>query len=92
MQFAEDVTKATMNVMSMKDTAKALGFGRNTLMSILRDEKILMKNNTPYQNFIDQGYFTVRQSVGNGYISNTTFVTGKGEIWLHKFLTKNEYL
>lgn len=36
-----------------------LGIGRNTLFEFLRNEKILMDNNIPYQKFVDLGHFRV---------------------------------
>lgn len=36
-----------------------LGVGRNSLFAFLRDNKILQKNNLPYQQFVDKGYFRV---------------------------------
>ena len=35
------------------------GLGRNELFQFLRERKVLMANNIPYQQFIDQGYFRV---------------------------------
>lgn len=81
-EFFEKVGAAD-GLHNMGDTAKLLGFGRNTLFIELRDRKILMKNNSPYQRYIDSGYFTVKENVvGNGFVKPQTFVTGKGLIWL----------
>lgn len=91
-EFTATVQGGQCNI-SMKDCAKALGLGRNTMMSILRDESVLMKCNTPYQSFIERGYFTVYQTTSqSGWSSFTTTVTGKGEVWLHKFLTKKGHI
>lgn len=49
-----------VNSRSMGDTAKALGIGRNTLFSILREESILMETNIPYQRYINAGWFEVK--------------------------------
>ena len=85
-EFFEKVGAAD-GLHSIGDSAKLLGFGRNTLFIELRDRKILMKNNSPYQRFIDAGYFEVKENVvGSGYIKPQTFVTGKGLIWLEKQL------
>lgn len=48
------------NLMTLNDAAKALGKGRNKLMEYLRNVMILRKNNTPYQEFINAGYFVVK--------------------------------
>lgn len=49
-----------VNSRSVGDTAKALGVGRNTLFSFLRDESILMETNIPYQKYINAGWFEVK--------------------------------
>lgn len=79
------------NLMTLNDAAKALGKGRNKLMEYLRDVMILRKNNTPYQEFINAGYFVVkvkpfmRGEENRDYMQ--TFVTGKGLTWLSKRLS-----
>lgn len=60
-----------------------LGIGRNTLFQRLRDAKILMRNNQPYQLYIDMGWFRViEQSYttpdGSTNISIKTLVYQKG--------------
>lgn len=50
------------DAVEMANVAKVLdikGLGRNNLFQKLRDLKILQKNNIPYQEFIDRGYFRV---------------------------------
>lgn len=44
---------------TMNDIAHVIGVGRNRLYQILRDKKILMADNTPYQEYMDRGYFKV---------------------------------
>lgn len=79
------------NLMTLNDAAKALGKGRNKLMEYLRNVMILRKNNTPYQEFINAGYFVVkvkpfmRGDENRDYMQ--TFVTGKGLTWLSKRLS-----
>lgn len=69
---------------SMNDAAKTLnlGIGRNTLFEFLRKEKVLMNNNTPYQKYIDVGYFRVVetkfQKRGDTCINLKTLVLQKG--------------
>ena len=59
--------------------------GRNTFMSRLRREKILMeKSTTPRQNYIEQGYFKVIQTVVNRHSTSKTVITKKGQDWLIK--------
>ena len=38
------------------------GFGRNKLMKFLRQNDILRFNNTPYQTYVDRGYFKIVES------------------------------
>jgi anti-repressor protein len=76
------------NLKSMGEVAKVLGFGRNTLFEILRQRKVLMRNNLPYQSFIDSGYFEVKTTPIPGIDKNNsqTFATSKGELWMAKLL------
>lgn len=78
----------------MNDVAKALGYGRNKLYEFLRSKEVLMKNNTPYQRFINQGYFVVKENPINkgGFIENhiQTYVTSKGVDYIHKLINKDK--
>ena len=84
-------------LLSMDETAKVLdmGIGRNNLFKILRDKKILMNNNVPYQRYINLGYFksverTTRvDNVDKMYI--VTFVKQKGLDYIRKLLVKDGY-
>jgi anti-repressor protein len=62
-EFFDQVT-GSENCFDMADVAKVcnLGVGRNTLFQFLREVKILRENNTPYQSYIDSGYFRVIES------------------------------
>ena len=54
-------------------------------MEGLRVEGILMKDSTsPYQKFVDQDYFKVKQTVKNGFSVSSTVITKKGLNWLMK--------
>lgn len=74
--------------------AKALGTGQNKLFQFLRDKKILIdsgdKYNTPYQQYIDAGYFEViYRSVERGTHKKNhavTKVTAKGVDFISKQL------
>jgi len=74
--------------------AKALGTGRTKLFSLLRDQKILMRNNTPYQNYMERGYFEVieRTVVMGGETINKpqTLVTAKGVDYIGKLMARCE--
>ena len=84
-EYYNGVSKA-VNVHSFNEAAKLLGIGRNTLMSKLRDDKILMRNNAPYQKHLDCGRFEVKERLfevqGLQRLTHTTYVTGKGMTWL----------
>lgn len=63
-EFYDDVT-GSADTIDMAEVAKILnikGVGRNTLFEILRDNKILMKNNQPYQTYVDKGWFRLVES------------------------------
>ncbi|MBR3901409.1 MAG: phage antirepressor KilAC domain-containing protein, partial [Ruminococcus sp.] len=65
-QFANQVAD-TENVIDIGKMAKLaneenIRIGRNTLFRWLKGRKILMSNNIPYQQFIDRGYFVVKES------------------------------
>lgn len=57
-EFYDDVVESK-DAMSMDRVAKTLnmGIGRNKLFELLRSKKILMSNNTPYQRYVDSGWF-----------------------------------
>lgn len=82
------------SLISIGNFAKALndeGFdiGRNRLFKYMKNNNILMSNNVPYQKYIENGYFKVKEvcksnSYGNKMLFSTTYITGKGQIWLYK--------
>lgn len=82
------------SLISIGNFAKALndeGFdiGRNRLFKYMKNNNILMSNNVPYQKYIESGYFKVKEvcksnSYGNKMLFSTTYITGKGQIWLYK--------
>lgn len=70
--------------------------GRNKLFEILRENKILMFNNQPYQRYIADGTFKLNEKPykdceGETRLSIKTLVTGKGQIKLCKFIQKKYY-
>jgi len=43
---------------NMSQVAKLTGvFGRNNLYAFLREQKVLMHHNEPYQEYVENGYF-----------------------------------
>ena len=94
--FANKVSDSS-NLIDMGKLAKLLNdehikIGRNKLFQWLREQKILMKNNIPYQRYIDSGYFQVKESMFKTpygeKTAQTTYVTGKGQIYITEKLRK----
>ena len=77
---------------SIGDYAKAMGWGRNRLFAYLKNIKIFMINNLPYQGFIDSGYFEVKEIVKNGFNLSQTFITPKGEEYIEKKINKQRQI
>lgn len=81
------------NYQKVGEVAKILGYGRNNFFKILRDQKLLMKDNTPYQQYIDRGYFVVKEKpieMGGQIINKPqTYITAKGIDYIDKLLQKN---
>lgn len=92
-EFYDDVTESKDTV-DMGTVAKVLnikGVGRNKLFEILRDKKILMSNNQPYQKYIDNGWFRQIESKfnlpnGDIKINIKTVVFQKGVDGIRKVL------
>lgn len=81
------------NTMTMQEVAKSLGTGRTRLYNVLREEKIIMKGSTtPYQRFIDSGYFKVVErprASGDTIINDpATRVTAKGFDYIARMMQK----
>ena len=79
-----DQVADSKDCLEMNQVAKVcnLGIGRNHLFEFLRDQKILMKGNVPYQKYIDCGYFKVIETTfdknGESKIYPKTLVSQKG--------------
>ena len=77
-----DLFLSATNAQPMGDVAKALGVGRNNLFKGLRNAGVLMDSNTPYQRYIDRGYFKVIEKpivIGDKTVNKPlTLVTAKG--------------
>lgn len=83
-EFYDQVADAE-GLHSLGEAAKLLGYGRNTFMAKLREMKILMDSNAPYQRYKDLKYLDTKENTIGGekkFIKIQTFVTGKGLIWL----------
>ena len=89
-----DKVANTDSTFDLSEVAKnlKLPYGRNILFKILRERGVLMKDNAPYQRYVDVKYFEVIQSEyqtkdGKVHIVLQTRVTDKGMKWLAKNLT-----
>ena len=78
----------SQGLQTIGEVAKSLGVGRNTLFSFLRQNKVIGKTNVPYHRYIERGYFTLKQTVKNGYAHGVTLVTPEGIAYLNKLLKK----
>jgi len=80
------------NLLTLNEAAKSIGIGRNKMAKLLRSMKIFLKNNIPYQEYIESGYFKtkIKTFQKNNSIENypQTFITGKGITWLNKIINK----
>ena len=92
-EFFDAVTDSKQAI-AIGDVAKVLdmGVGRNKLFEILRETKVLMPDNRPYQKYIDAGYFRVveqkYQKNGDTYINLKTLVFQKGIDFIRRKLEK----
>lgn len=92
--FYEAVT-GSKDTIDMGSVAKILNkkIGRNKLFDFLRENKILMPNNVPYQKFCDCGYFRVIETKytkpdGSTHIGLKTLVYQKGVNYINKLLER----
>lgn len=95
-KFADYVGDST-NLIDVNKMAKlcadhGIRIGRNRLFAWLRSRGILMGGNIPYQEYIENGYFRVKESVyetnGQTRTYQQTFVTGKGQQYILSRLMK----
>lgn len=97
-EFANQVGNSSnlidINAMAKLARNMNIPIGRNRLFYWLRKNRILMQNNLPYQEYIERGYFAVKESVfETDSMTKTyqqTYVTGKGQQYLIGRL-KNEF-
>lgn len=86
---------ANSDAILVREFAKVLAndgitIGEKRLYQWLRDHHYLMRNNQPYQRYVDQGWFALRESsittVKGDMIRKTTLITGKGQMALLELL------
>lgn len=90
-----DAVADSKTAISIEQVAKVLGvkgYGRNNLFRFLRERKILMEYNRPYQYYVDSGWFRVIEQrytkLGEQVITTKTLVYQKGVDGIRKELEK----
>ena len=91
-----DQVASSKTAIQMSEVAKVLnypGYGRNRLFEFLRNKKVLMANNIPYQKYVDCGYFRVIEQKytkpsGDTAINIKTLVYQSGINFIKKLLDK----
>lgn len=78
-----------MDIGSLAKELNINGFGRNKLFTFLKDQKILMANNLPYQKYMNRGLFEVKSVPTSkiGYVSKT-YLTPKGADYIADLIRK----
>lgn len=85
--FADQVASAA-NTLTVAEVAKIFGTGEVRFFRWLRSQKFLMEGNLPYQEYLDRGYFKVREGTyakagsGEPQVFRKTLITGKGQTFL----------
>lgn len=90
-----DQVASSKNALNMDQVAKTHNIGRNKLFAFLRDKKVLMRDNMPYQSYIDNGWFRVieqkyQKPNGEWCINTKTLVYQKGSAGIGKLLNKEK--
>lgn len=97
--FANKISDTT-SLININQMAKLLqdediSIGRNRLFDILRKNKILMANNQPYQKYIENGFFKIKEGIYHTPYGTKTYmktlITGKGQIWITEKLRNLHY-
>ncbi len=87
---AHDLFLAADNAQPMNVVAKSLGTGRDRLFKFLRERKVLMASNVPYQPYLERGYFKVIEKsiqMGDQVINKPqTLVTSRGVDYIGRLL------
>ena len=84
-------SKDAIEIASVAKILNVPGVGRNKLFEFLRDHKILMNNNQPFQKYIDAGYFRIVEQKycrpnGDTCINIKTLVYQRGVQYIRKIL------
>lgn len=94
-QFYDDLMN-TEGYMSINTCAKELGIGEYKLFSFLRSKKVFFYDkdmvNIPYQRFMNEGKFVVKETpCHDGEMRSVTYATKRGLDYIRKLLRKNGY-
>lgn len=94
-QFYDDLMN-TQGYMSINTCAKELGIGEYKLFSFLRSKKVFFYDkdmvNVPYQRFMNEGKFVVKETpCHDGEMRSVTYATKRGLNYMRKLLRKNGY-
>lgn len=92
-QNQQETFFATDGLRSINTVSKEIGvMGRNKLYAFLRKQGIMYYDNgvnVPYQQFVTQGYFHIKERLGkDGKFHPTTMATTKGMNFIRKVLQK----
>ena len=84
-------SKDAIEIASVAKVLNVPGVGRNKLFEFLRNHKVLMRNNQPYQKYVDCGYFRIieqkyERSNGETCINIKTLVYQKGVKYIQELL------
>lgn len=84
-------SKDAIEIASVAKVFNVPRVGRNKLFEFLRDHKVLMRNNQPYQKYVDCGYFRIieqkyERSNGDTCINIKTLVYQKGVKYIQELL------
>ena len=96
-EFANQVTASEdaidMGLYSKTIQKFGVTIGRNTLFRKLRECGVLMADNTPYQRFLNSGWFKVieytYEAGGVPRLGTKTLVTGKGQVKIAELVRNN---
>jgi anti-repressor protein len=93
-----DAVAGSATAMDFGRVAKVLNFtgiGRNNLLTFLRNSKILMPDNIPYQEYVDRGYFKLierrYECDGETHVGLTTAVYQTGIRFIRRKLMEAGY-
>lgn len=94
-EFYDDIVDSK-DAIDMQSVAKTLnmGMGRTKLFEFLRNNKVLMQDNKPYQKYMDMGWFRLVESKytkpnGDICINLKTVVFQKGVDGIRKMIKRN---